>query len=414
MHRRNRALSVVAGLLLLAFAAPDALLADDGAFRYPRVYGPTGRPYGPTQSHYQYQRQYGRPWHGAGGQTAYGHGYGHHGYGHHHGHYSFPGYFGHVPYGYHAYGYTTFPDFGYGGVVGVPGYADFGPVYSYAPAAPLVIQPHPFFHGPNPFDNPVLNQAREENDVRWNMPLAVEPVGDDPPKFLEPSSVEAKLKSIRSQGYGDEWLRRTDFIQAYRRYKQAVDLARDRAEPYFRLALAYTGMGSHASAVREIKRGLRLDPSWPTTGLPLDQLLGEDNLLTKTAMLGNVVAWAREDIRDPDRLFLVGVMMHFDGDERAREVFEAAHRLSGGGQHLAAFLNPVPVQPAGDAEPLPTEPQPVPDEQPIPDDLLPLPPGDAQPEQDPAADDPLIPPAPAERSAPGDGSDAGPALPNAI
>ena len=26
--------------------------------------------YGPTQAHYQYQRQYGRPWHGLGGNTA--------------------------------------------------------------------------------------------------------------------------------------------------------------------------------------------------------------------------------------------------------------------------------------------------------------------------------------------------------
>ncbi|MBW3591339.1 MAG: NAD(P)H-dependent oxidoreductase, partial [Actinobacteria bacterium] len=74
--------------------------------------------------------------------------------------------------------------------------------------------------------------------------------------------------------------------------KQAIDLARDRAEPYFRLALAYTGMGSYESAVREIKRGLQLDPSWPTTGLPLDEILGNDTQLTKTAILGTVVAWA--------------------------------------------------------------------------------------------------------------------------
>ena len=39
--------------------------------RYPRVYGPAGRPYGPTQAHYQYQKRYGRPWHGYGGLTAH-------------------------------------------------------------------------------------------------------------------------------------------------------------------------------------------------------------------------------------------------------------------------------------------------------------------------------------------------------
>ena len=31
---------------------------------YPRVYGPTGRLYGPTQADYQYRKQYGRDWHG--------------------------------------------------------------------------------------------------------------------------------------------------------------------------------------------------------------------------------------------------------------------------------------------------------------------------------------------------------------
>src|SRR5688572_6212800 len=54
-------------LILLGFSAivmddaSNALLAQDA---YPRVYGPTGRPYGPTQAHYQYERQYGRPWYG--------------------------------------------------------------------------------------------------------------------------------------------------------------------------------------------------------------------------------------------------------------------------------------------------------------------------------------------------------------
>jgi hypothetical protein len=389
MHWRTFRLPVSCGLFLLAFTAaePDILQAD----------APRGR------SHVG---------HGHHGHGHFGHGHwghGHFGHGHHI--HSFPGYLWQLPYGYQAYGYPVFPDFGYG-------YVGYGPIHGYSSTVPPVIQPYPLFDGSNLFDNPVLNHAREENDVRWNMPLAVEPVRDDPPKFLEPSSVEAKLKSIRAQGYGDEWMRRQDFIEAYRRYKQAVDLARDRAEPYFRLALAYTGMGSYASAVREIKLGLRLDPSWPSTGLPLERLLGDENLLAKSAILGSVVAWAREDIRDPDRLFLVGVLMHFEGDARSREVFEAAHRLSGGGPHLAAFLNPVPVKAAGNAQPVP------PAGQPNPDDLLPLPPGapqgdpapdQAAPQAEPAspgagAGDLLLPPPPADQAR-GAREGGGPSLP---
>ncbi|HUG94024.1 MAG TPA: hypothetical protein VML55_24550 [Planctomycetaceae bacterium] len=380
----------------------SAARADSpGSFRYPRVYGATGRPYGPTQAHYQYQRQYGRPWHGEGGLTAHGFGHSHHGRAAHH-------FGGFVPYGYHAYGYATFPFYGYSGAdAGWPGYADYGPVHSYLPAAPVVIQPHPFFYGPNPFDNPVLNHAREENDVRWNQPLFVEPVDKAPPKFLEPSTVEAKLKSMRSQGYGDVWLRKTDFVQAYLRYKQAVNHARDRSEPYFRLAMAYAGMGHHTLAVRELKRGLERDPSWPSTGDSLDEVFGEDNQLTKSAIVGRAVAWVREDVRDPDRLFLLGVLLHFDDDERSQEFFQAAYRLAGGGRHLAAFLNPVEVEPAAGADPV------IPQGEPLPgDDPLPLPPVENAVPRDGGADEGLIPPPPrpAEDRAPRARRE-GPALP---
>lgn len=409
MHGGIRVLSVALGVSLAAFAAPDIPARADspgGAFRYPRVYGPTGRPYGPTQAHYQYQRQYGRPWHGEGGLTARGYGHAHYGGSHS---------YGYVPYGYHAYGYQAYgyspiPHWGYGdagGIVGPPGYADYGPVYSGLPPAAIVIQPHPLFHGSNPFDNPVLHQAHEENEARWNQPLSVEAVEHAPPKFLEPSSAEAKLKSLRSQGYGDVWLRKTDFVQAYLRYKQAIDHARDRSEPYFRLAVAYAGLGRYELAVRELKRGLRLDPAWPSTGGSLDALFGEDNQLAKSAIVGSVVAWVREDIRDPDRLFLLGVLMHFDDDERSQEFFEAAYRLTGGGQHLAAFLTPVEVEPVAGADPVLPEGQPLPEE-----GALPLPPAGAGAPQNGAGDG-LIPPAPEPPdAAPARrGADGGPALP---
>ena len=55
------------GLLLMTFlsgAFTSELHANQPKSSYPRVYSQTGKLYGPTQAHYQYARQYGRPWHG--------------------------------------------------------------------------------------------------------------------------------------------------------------------------------------------------------------------------------------------------------------------------------------------------------------------------------------------------------------
>lgn len=50
--------------LTIAAAAVLMLGGLAAAGTYPRVYGPTGRLYGPTQAPYQYQRQYGNSWSG--------------------------------------------------------------------------------------------------------------------------------------------------------------------------------------------------------------------------------------------------------------------------------------------------------------------------------------------------------------
>jgi hypothetical protein len=61
-------------VLLLFVVTPGREATAQGS--YPRVHGPTGRLYGPTQAAYQYQRQYGRSWYGSGGLgTAYVNGY---------------------------------------------------------------------------------------------------------------------------------------------------------------------------------------------------------------------------------------------------------------------------------------------------------------------------------------------------
>jgi hypothetical protein len=332
---------------------------SQGTFRYPKVYGPTGSLYGPTQAHYQYQRQYGRPWHGYGGLTAnvgrgYSPQYSSHGHGHRH-------------YSYSTYGngYSSYGGYGYGRFAGNSGYFDRRPVYSYIPMAPIVLQGHPQFIGPSPFNNSVLHNAQIENEKRWGKQLIIEPQPKTVERKIKESTPAAQLKSLRAQSQGDEWFRKGNYLQAYARYKVAVTEADDRAVAHFRLAYCLVAMGRYDRAVAEMKRGLRIDPTWPVTGESLLLVFGADNLLAKTSTVSRVTAWVREDIRDPDRLFLIGVLMHFDDDDRAGKFFETAIRLTGGGNHLVAFLKQPPTaegpqQPVPQVQPVPPKPAIVP------------------------------------------------------
>ncbi|HET6327294.1 MAG TPA: tetratricopeptide repeat protein [Planctomycetaceae bacterium] len=205
----------------------------------------------------------------------------------------------------------------------------------------------------DPYSNPLLQATMIENQLRWGTAL--------PPHYPEArtrrrvhrSTPEQQAKSVHAQTQGDVWMKQLRFLNGYERYKVAQSAASDRPEPYFRLGFSLTAVGNYDSAIKYFKQGLDLDPQWPAHGDRLDTLFGEDNRLSVLSMISRVGGWVREDIRDPDRLFLMGVILHFDGDTRASEFFEAAYRLSGQGDHLLAFLHPAggpggPVSPGPD------------------------------------------------------------------
>jgi tetratricopeptide (TPR) repeat protein len=213
--------------------------------------------------------------------------------------------------------------------------------YAYTPMAPLVMQGQPLWVGGDPSDNAVMRGALEEEARRWQQPLDA----TEKPKarrLPQPSTPDAKLKSLRLQLRGDAWLKEQDYTQAYQRFQQAVDAAEDRPEAHFRLGFALVALGRYELAVKNFKRGLEIDPALPLTGSNLDAIYGKENRLAISSFTHKVADWVREDIRDPDRLFLMGLLLHFDDDhDRSTPFFATAYRLAGEGSHLVAFLNPV-------------------------------------------------------------------------
>lgn len=336
---------VLAGLCLF----PNEAWSQSGSKRsHPRVYGFTGTPYGPTQSHYQYMRQYGRSWDGttrqqamslANGSPQFVGGFGFRRHrpflgGHVYGHYGYPPY-AYWPYSYGPFGYS----FGLNYNLNI-GFGPAAPIYGYYPVIPPQVQENLNWAAQNLAHNPALVGALRENELRWNQPLEIKPVAPKVPKMAQPSTPEAKLRSIRHQAHGDVWFRQQNYHEAYSRYKKAVASAGDLPEPRIRLGYVLTAVGHYERAVREFKAALQLDPGWPQTGEGLGQLLGPDNELARGSIVHKVADWVREDVRDPDRLFLMGVVLHFNNPDQAAPFFETALRLAGAGDHLHAFLQP--------------------------------------------------------------------------
>ena len=299
--------------------------------------------------------------------------------------------FGGLGYGGLGYGYG-YSAFGYGGLgygYGLPYYGGGVPplVVSIPPTVnyvtPEVYQPLGPDYGPGygpagPVDpllaDPLLADTAREADRRWNGPVDA---GDPPPpELVQPSSPQAVAEALEAERRGDEWFRRVEYGKAYGEYRRAVAVAPDRGPSRFRKGYALAALNEYERAVFEFRRGLELDPSLPTTGPTLVEMFGEGNDIARTAFIGRIARYAREDVRDPTRLFLLGVVMHAAGDPRAAEVFEAAWRLGGDSAGVAAYLNPVEVRDGVPVEPEPVEPEPI---EPAPGDvdIPPLPAPDA-------------------------------------
>ena len=198
---------------------------------------------------------------------------------------------------------------------------------------------------PNVFD--VVQQHAER---RGNIP----PPPDDETvvRPVSGSSRAGRERSQQLQAEGDRWLREGQNVKAYLRYLEAQREAEDRGEVYFRQAFVLVAMGRYSHAVSKLKRGLQVDPKYPQSGQTLDNVFGVENLEQKVDSLQHVADWANADVRDPDRLFLVGAMLHFDEDSRAGEFLNAAGKLGGRGQHLQAFLQ-APGSPPKEAPAIP-------------------------------------------------------------
>lgn len=293
----------------------------------------------------------------------------HHGHSHSHGH-SFSPYYGigspyfggryyssytsvYSPFGgTFAYG-TVSPNFGYyNSPWCYPSGYYASPAYNFFPSQ---------FVAPNypPFTQPLID-AQAEAEARWTEALKLGSHIKIPIKPVIASSTQEKLRSQRLQISGDELFRKQFFSQALKQYREANSVAKDLPGPYFRMAVVYAIQGKFDASVTYLKRALELDPDWPAKGETLTMLYGEDNALARNALLIEIANWVEEDIRDPNRSFLMGAFLYEFDREKAATFLETSARLSGSTLYVAPYLNPAVAEAENDAPPQNGPPQPPP------------------------------------------------------
>ena len=163
------------------------------------------------------------------------------------------------------------------------------------------------------------------------------------------SNEEARARATRFVSFGDDKFGEQEYHSAAQRYRFAIEAAPDIADAHFKQGFAYIASNRYELAVKSFKRGLQVDPLWINSSFRIDDLYGR-NALAKGSHVDALAKSALIDRGNADHFFLLGVLLHFDGQpERAKKFFERAVKLTGDdAEHIGAFLAP-PLPNAEDA-----------------------------------------------------------------
>jgi len=244
------------------------------------------------------------------------------------------------PYRSAAYGYTPY----YGNRY----VHRYGDSYGYRCYPDSYLYPSPHYLYPPPLYLPaglLFGPQATQQFFGWNNGARPRPNinAAEPPKpeiaVQRATNARSNALAWRFIGFGDAQFAQQKYAEANDRYRKASRSAPQLADAWFRQGFAMIATGRYDLAVKSIWRGLRLDPKWSQANFDLDQLYNSD-VMAKNAHLESLAQAADDKPNDPDRLFLLGVFLHFDGQpDRASPLFERAQDVAGGDAgHIEAFL----------------------------------------------------------------------------
>lgn len=308
---------VYASALLGFFADSSADLLAQGI--PPQTYGIPRSTIAPSPTQPPAPRQFGPVCNGGGGASRFGGGFT-----------PFRGGYYDLPYQRYQQYYWSGPFgfFPYNPYWSAPYASSFGPPFQFEGFVTHQFDPHTH----TSVTSPPWPDAFQDNAPR---PV----VRQVKPQFRRsnPQQIE---QSVTWMNQADQIVREGHFPQALDAYRRSIEIAEDQAPARFKMAILLAESRRYREAVHQLRSGLALDPTWPFTGQSLSEFFGPDKEQVIHNMLQASAQWARGDIRDPERLFLVGTLIYFSGDHAQAEVpLNSAARLAPGDTQILAFIN---------------------------------------------------------------------------
>ena len=141
------------------------------------------------------------------------------------------------------------------------------------------------------------------------------------------TSVAAKMRASDSIDAGDALFREQKHHEALQRYKAATTTAPDMVETWLRQGFALAATGRYELAARVFRRAAAIDERALEARFTLDDLY-RDAVEAKSSHYDSLARAAFAEPERADLLYVLAMMLHFDGDrERAAAFFAAARDL---------------------------------------------------------------------------------------
>ncbi len=244
------------------------------------------------------------------------------------------GYGGYGGYGYGGYGggwggYPYYPPYsvGYGGAaVYFPYGTPVSPYYGYTgyPYDPSINYNTWQYNNYQPPLHPNLQEYQAQQEFLKNNDPSLQPS-----KPMLPSSQHNRDEAANLVAQGKALMGLQQFQRSLAKFKLAIQNAPELPEPYFCMAANYLAINNGDKAIEMIQRGLTQDPYWPFSNPTLSQFYGAENIALVEQIKTRVVEWTHDNVRDADRLFLLGVVLIFEQDfANSRTLLQTAQAVN--------------------------------------------------------------------------------------
>jgi len=157
------------------------------------------------------------------------------------------------------------------------------------------------------------------------------------PRRATPEEIQ---NSMVWQAKADEFRISGRYAEALDAYRKSIEIAPDQPEPYFKSAILLGEAGQYREAVHQLRGGMDRDATWLHRAETLTNFFGGDHPEIVRKLLQSTAQWARGDIRDPERLLLVGTFLVLEGEYQPAEIpLRSAQNLLPDDPHIQAVMS---------------------------------------------------------------------------